>query len=100
MYSPDNYPSGFDTVTFQEGKSNTDVTVATGLVLRPPRPPIGAKPKKFKTTEEKQDQTPAGRRASMTWAQRLKRVDDTGRDFSATMRSFADQIASRFYRRT
>jgi hypothetical protein len=32
------------------------------------------KSKKVKTPQEKQDQTPAERRASITWAQRLKRV--------------------------
>ncbi len=32
------------------------------------------KGKKVKTPQEKQDQTPAERRASVTWAQRLKRV--------------------------
>jgi len=30
--------------------------------------------KKTKATNDKQDQTPAERRAAMTWAQRLKRV--------------------------
>ncbi len=32
------------------------------------------KGKKAKATQQQQDQTPAERRASMTWAQRLKRV--------------------------
>jgi hypothetical protein len=34
------------------------------------------KGKKVRTTQEKQDQTPAERHAAMTWAQRLKRVFD------------------------
>ena len=32
--------------------------------------------KKIKTADDSQDQTPAEKRASMTWAQRLKRVFD------------------------
>jgi len=32
---------------------------------------------KGQTTEEKQDQTPAERRATMNWTQRLKRVVNT-----------------------
>ena len=36
--------------------------------------PPGRRGKKRKTPEQNQDRTPAERRASMTWAQRLKRV--------------------------